>query len=124
MVASHARLAEPLPVALHAAGRTGRTRPGVKPQPPPDGLSIIPPGPSLPAPAVDPFPAEYNIRRPHQALGMATPASRFQPVPEQDRGVLSLWLPAGLDPVEDPAVPADGTGYEGPGRGQDRSTVG
>jgi transposase InsO family protein len=36
---------------------------------------------------------EYNQRRPHQALDMATPADRFRAAP---RSVLPLWLPGEL----------------------------
>jgi transposase InsO family protein len=39
---------------------------------------------------------EYNQRRPHQALDMATPADRFRAAP---RSVLPLWLPGELTPV-------------------------
>jgi transposase InsO family protein len=78
---------------------------------------------------VDAFREEYNTRRPHQALDMATPASRFRPVPTEQRELLELWLPADLRPI-----PGSGAGTgsgagaepvcEGPGRGQGRSSVG
>ena len=47
--------------------------------------------------AVDAWRTEYNHRRPHQALGMASPAERFRPVPAEQRNVLPLWLPPELD---------------------------
>jgi hypothetical protein len=78
---------------------------------------------------IDAFRDEYNTRRPHQSLDMATPASRFRPVPDQDRALLGVWLPADLDPVTDVvaaelAVTADAPACAGPGRGQGRSSVG
>ena len=49
---------------------------------------------------------DYNTRRPHQSLGMASPADRFAPVPESEREALPLRLPAALTaappPVEEP----------------------
>jgi hypothetical protein len=44
---------------------------------------------------IDEFRREYNTRRPHQSLDMATPASRFRPVPERERALLGLWLRRG-----------------------------
>jgi transposase InsO family protein len=61
--------------------------------------------------AVDAWRHEYNHDRPHQSLGMATPASRFRPRPP-DPDALSLWAPADLElltsppPVPDSAVAA------------------
>jgi hypothetical protein len=49
--------------------------------------------------AVDAWRVEYNTVRPHQALDMATPAERFIPVPDEQRGVLGLWLPPELAPT-------------------------
>jgi transposase InsO family protein len=79
---------------------------------------------------IDEFREEYNTRRPHQSLDMATPASRFRPVPDQEREQLGLWLPPDLE-VTDPeatgppvAGPAAAQGCEGPGRGQGRTSVG
>lgn len=46
---------------------------------------------------------QYNEERPHQSLDMATPASRFRPVPEQERALLPLKLPANLSPAPGPA---------------------
>ena len=46
--------------------------------------------------------AQYNTDRPHQGLDEkvpVTPADRFAPVPEQQRAVLPLWLPAVLEAV-------------------------
>jgi transposase InsO family protein len=88
---------------------------------------------------VDVFRLEYNTQRPHQSLDMATPASRFRPVPDAERAELPLWLPPELRPVdtamtdavtaEDDAVSVEHTVAadpvcEGPGRGQGRSSVG
>ena len=39
---------------------------------------------------------DYNTRRPHQSLDMASPADRFAPVPEPERQALPLRLPAAL----------------------------
>ena len=39
---------------------------------------------------------DYNTRRPHQSLDMATPADRFAPVPDAERQALPLRLPAVL----------------------------
>jgi hypothetical protein len=79
---------------------------------------------------IDEFRREYNTRRPHQSLDMATPASRFRPVPERERALLGLWLPPGVEllttaaPESPTAETADAPGYEGPGRGQGRSSAG
>jgi hypothetical protein len=40
---------------------------------------------------------EYNTRRPHQALGMASPADRFRAAPPS---VLPVWLPGELTAVQ------------------------
>jgi transposase InsO family protein len=53
--------------------------------------------------AVDAWRNEYNNVRPHQSLGMATPAARFKPIPEAERKALPLRLPANLS--EAPAPP-------------------
>jgi transposase InsO family protein len=45
---------------------------------------------------------EYNHDRPHQSLGMATPASRFRPRPPEPDDALSLWAPADLEPITGP----------------------
>jgi len=62
--------------------------------------------------AVEIYVAEYNIDRPHQALDEkvpVTPADRFTPVPQQQRKLVGLWLPAALgsaSPVDaEPAGP-------------------
>jgi transposase InsO family protein len=75
---------------------------------------------------VDAFRDEYNHERPHQSLDMAVPATRFRPVPEDQRALLPLWLPTQLRPVEDggEGVVLAEPGCEGPGRGQGRSDVG
>jgi Integrase core domain len=46
---------------------------------------------------------DYNTRRPHRSLDMATPADRFAPVPDVERDALPLRLPAAL--VAAPAPP-------------------
>jgi transposase InsO family protein len=56
--------------------------------------------------AVDAWRAEYNNDRPHQSLGMATPASRFRPSADAS-DALPLWAPADLEPVTVP-VPEPG----------------
>jgi transposase InsO family protein len=61
--------------------------------------------------AVGKWREEYNHRRPHQALDMATPADKFRPSPVTG-DTLSLWAPADLVPVASPPaddenVPAD-----------------
>jgi hypothetical protein len=58
--------------------------------------------------AVDAWRHEYNHDRPHQSLGMATPASRFRlRSPEPDEA-LSLWAPADLELLASPpAAPED-----------------
>ncbi|MGH9009458.1 MAG: IS481 family transposase, partial [Acidimicrobiia bacterium] len=66
--------------------------------------------------AVDRWREEYNNERPHQALDMATPASRFRAVPTADRATLPLVLPPQLDAVRTPAT-VDGaadSGYSRP----------
>ncbi len=45
--------------------------------------------------AVEAWRAEYNSARPHQSLGMATPADRFVPNIVPGRPV-ALWVPPGL----------------------------
>ena len=51
--------------------------------------------------AVEAWRVEYNTLRPHQSLGMATPAERFAPAPP--RPGLPLWVPPGLITTEPPA---------------------
>jgi transposase InsO family protein len=46
---------------------------------------------------------DYNTRRPHQSLDMASPAERFAPIPDVEREALPLRLPAAL--VAAPALP-------------------
>ena len=46
--------------------------------------------------AIDSWVAEYNHSRPHQALDMATPASRFRAIPQAEREALPLRLPPKL----------------------------
>lgn len=49
--------------------------------------------------AVDAWVQYYNADRPHQALDEkvpVTPAERFSPVPQQQRDLVSLWVPATL----------------------------
>jgi hypothetical protein len=67
--------------------------------------------------AVDGWREEYNHRRPHQSLDMATPADKFRP--SDDAGdTLALWAPAELEPVaapaagpDDPTAPAQPAGW-------------
>jgi transposase InsO family protein len=49
--------------------------------------------------------ADYNARRPHQSLGMASPVDRFEPAPAGERELLPLRLPATLSVA--PAPPAE-----------------
>src|SRR5215469_15725151 len=56
--------------------------------------------------AVDGWRHEYNHDRPHQSLGMVTPAERFRPRPP-DSDALSLWAPADLEPITSPAPAPD-----------------
>jgi hypothetical protein len=59
--------------------------------------------------ALDAWVAEdYNTRRPHQSLDMASPADRFSPVPDYEREALPLRLPAALiaaPPLPEPPKP-------------------
>jgi transposase InsO family protein len=52
---------------------------------------------------------DYNTRRPHRSLDMASPADRFAPVPDAEREALPLRLPAALSsaptPPSSPAEP-------------------
>jgi hypothetical protein len=56
--------------------------------------------------AVDAWRVDSNTHRPHQALDMATPQSRFRPVDADQRNQLPLWLPPELaaGPVPRPAL--------------------
>ncbi|MGA5123066.1 IS481 family transposase [Streptomyces pseudogriseolus] len=54
---------------------------------------------------VDTWLEDYNRMRPHQALDMAVPASRFVPRPRSEQDALPVVLPARLDPVPAPAAP-------------------
>jgi hypothetical protein len=83
--------------------------------------------------AVDARVREYNTTRPHQALGMASPAERFRPVPDERRKVLPLRLPAELRPAPDGAgvavnapdsVALAAPACDDPCRGQGRSSAG
>lgn len=65
--------------------------------------------------AVDRWVVDYNTERPHQALDETfpvTPDERFEPVPDEQRALVELWLPPALQPVSEPddpqaAVPDD-----------------
>jgi transposase InsO family protein len=59
--------------------------------------------------AVDAWRHEYNHDRPHQSLGMATPASRFRPRPPEPGDALGLWAPADLEPLTSPPPAAGDT---------------
>lgn len=68
----------------------------------PDFLDVAGPFTSLTAAqaAIDAWVDHYNRERPHQALDdqlPVTPAERFEPVPDEQRSVVDLWLPAVLD---------------------------
>jgi transposase InsO family protein len=57
--------------------------------------------------ALDGWVREYNTQRPHQALetgAPVTPAERFQPVPDEQRELLPIWLPGALASVPAPAA--------------------
>jgi len=45
---------------------------------------------------------DYNTRRPHRSLDMASPAQRFSPVPDEERDALPLRLPPALVTVPAP----------------------
>jgi hypothetical protein len=58
--------------------------------------------------ALDDWVREYNADRPHQALETSapvTPSERFQPVPDEQRELLPLWLPAALASIGEPVDP-------------------
>jgi transposase InsO family protein len=59
--------------------------------------------------AVDAWRREYNDERPHQSLGMATPASRFRSVPAEERKALPLVLPPQLTQVTPPTKDSETT---------------
>ncbi|MEV6297281.1 IS481 family transposase [Streptomyces sp. NPDC051896] len=54
---------------------------------------------------VDAWLEDYHRIRPHQALDMAVPASRFAPRPRSEQDALPVVLPARLDPVPALAAP-------------------
>src|SRR3954468_12433014 len=57
--------------------------------------------------ALDDWVRGYNAERPHQALELrspVTPAERFQPAGEEQRELLAVCLPAGLQAVGQPAA--------------------
>jgi hypothetical protein len=65
--------------------------------------------------AVDEFRHDYNHHRPHQAIDDDVPASRFTPVPADQRQLLGLDIPAELrpqlaPPAGPPGQPVDGSG--------------
>jgi transposase InsO family protein len=58
--------------------------------------------------AIDKWVEEYNTRRPHQAIGMKTPAERFSTARAQaERELLPLRLPAVISLAPVPAMPAE-----------------
>ena len=70
----------------------------------PDFVDQVEPFPSVTEAqvAVDGWVADYNADRPHQALDPrlpVTPADRFTAIPEEQRQLIELWLPPGLDTV-------------------------
>jgi transposase InsO family protein len=87
-----------------------------------DELAELGPFPSLRVAQelVDAWVEDYNTRRPHQALGMHTPAERFQPdqrhpgsqpdaTADDDQPLLALRVPQALDP--DSAAGGNGDGH-------------
>ncbi|MEV0742878.1 IS481 family transposase [Streptomyces sp. NPDC050549] len=71
-------------------------------------LDVSGPFADLPAAqaAVDAWVHTYNTARPHQALDMATPASRFRPNPPPEPTVVAIPAPAGEASIEiEPAAP-------------------
>ena len=87
----------------------------------PDFLDVAGPFTSIEAAqaAVDAWVVEYNWNGPHQALHdklPVTPAERFAPVPDEQRGLLDLWLPAlpSIRPVETTDTAVDSTRGAGP----------
>jgi transposase InsO family protein len=82
-------------------------------------LATLPPFPSLEVAqkVIDDWVTDYNLRRPHQGIGMATPAARFHTTQSTDQHLplrlptqLGSWTPApGLGPLElELTVPACG----------------
>ena len=74
----------------------------------PDFLDVAGPFTSLEQAqaAVDAWVEHYNAERPHQALDAkvpVTPADRFAPVPDAQRSLVDLWLPAALEAQHAPA---------------------
>jgi transposase InsO family protein len=63
-------------------------------------LATLPPLPSLEVAqkVIDDWVEDYNYRRPHQALGMCTPAQRFHAASAAEEEGLPLRLPAQLQP--------------------------
>jgi transposase InsO family protein len=58
--------------------------------------------------ALDHWVAEdYNTRRPHRSLDMASPAERFAPVPDEERRALPLRLPPALASIPATAAPPE-----------------
>ncbi|MGY5106146.1 integrase core domain-containing protein, partial [Streptomyces sp. 900105245] len=55
--------------------------------------------------AVDAWLEDYHRMRPHQALAMAVPATRFVPRPRSEQDALPVVLPARLAPVPSAEVP-------------------
>ncbi|CAM5671243.1 IS481 family transposase [Streptomyces mordarskii] len=72
-------------------------------------LDVSGPFADLPAAqaAVDAWVHTYNTARPHQALEMATPASRFRPNPPPEPTVVVAPQPSGKDHEPTPTIPAE-----------------
>jgi hypothetical protein len=73
----------------------------------PDFLDVAGPFTSLAdaQAALDAWVSRDNLERPHQALDdqqPVTPAQRFEPVPDEQRSLVELWLPAALDVAPQP----------------------
>jgi tetratricopeptide (TPR) repeat protein len=95
---------------------------------------------------VDAWVEDYNLRRPHQALGMATPAERFQPSQRRPGGdaaatgqrgaaaagdgevdvdaALALWVPTALDADHATSGNGDHHDAQDDGRGDAEQTAG
>ncbi|WP_433501478.1 IS481 family transposase [Sphaerimonospora sp. CA-214678] len=73
--------------------------------------------------ALDAWVAEYNTRRPHQAMGMACPAERFTPKTDPREELLPLRLPGALKAVNGQVIaqpqPAPASDLDTPARSED-----
>lgn len=78
--------------------------------------------------ALDAWVAEYNTRRPHQAIGMACPAERFTPKTDPREELLPLRLPGALKAINGQVIaqpqPTPARDPETPTRHEDRPDSG